>query len=334
MTDPTTTASEHEPDHPDLAHFSGEESPIPELLQQLHERFREEEAGVIADYIPELARAKREHFGLAITTVAGQTFTAGDAHAPFTMQSTMKPFLYGHVLETHGRGVLHERMGVEPSGDRFDSIIRLDQFGRPHNPMVNAGAILLASMVEGADASSRLRTVLEVLGRYAGSPRQVDASVFTSEKGTSHRNRALTHLMMHFKSITGGVDEHLELYFQLCSVVTTASDLSIMGATLANLGVNPVTEERAVPAEYLRDMLTVMFTCGLYDGAGAWAAEVGFPAKSGVAGGIVGVVPGVMGIGVYSPPLDHQGNALRGVLACKELARRLHLHVFDDRRFT
>jgi glutaminase len=181
--------------------------------------------------------------------------------------------------------------------------------------MVNAGAIATAGLIKGADPTARLNRMLAMFRRYAGRELLIDASVFTSERSTGHRNRAMAHLMHNFGMIGSNIEEILDLYFQQCSILVTGHDLAIMGATLANGGVNPITGDRAVDARYVRDILSVMLTCGMYDFSGEWAYEVGLPAKSGVGGGVVAVVPRQMGIGVFSPLLDTRGNSVRGVRA-------------------
>jgi glutaminase len=221
-------------------------------------------------------------------------------------------------------------VGVEPTGDAFNSLIRLDEKSkRPHNPMINAGAIATAGMIDGADSTARLKQLLEMFRRYIGHEVHVDVSVFVSEKTTGHRNRAIGHLMLNFGMIDANVDETLDLYFQQCSMLVNAGDLATIAATLANGGVNPVTGERAIEARYVRDVLSVMYTCGMYDYSGNWAYSVGLPAKSGVGGGIIAVVPGKLGIGIFSPPLDERGNSVRGIKVCQAMVEDLGLHVFE-----
>ena len=308
------------------------EDRIAAALPELYERYRGLGEGRVADYIPQLATADPDWFSICAATVGGEQFAVGDADARFTLQSISKPFVFGLALEDHGRDRISERVGVEPTGDAFNSIIRLDDRShRPHNPMVNAGAIAVTSSLEGGGPTERLNRMLAMFGRYLGHDVTVDMSVFMSERTTGHRNRAIAHLMVNFGMLDGSVDEALDLYFQQCSVTATCRDLALMAATLANAGVNPVTGERAVDTRYVRDLLSVMFTCGLYDYTGEWAYRVGLPAKSGVGGGILVVVPGVLGLGVFSPPLDTHGNSVRGVRVCADLSRELRLHVFDPR---
>lgn len=298
-------------------------------VEEVHARVLHTRDGVVASYIPELARADPAWFGLAVATVDGRVVTAGDAERPFTLQSCSKPFVYGLALEDHGREAVLARVGVEPAGEPFDSIIALDARRRPHNPMVNAGAIAVTGMLRGRDPAERLGRLLEGLARFSGREATVDAPTYLSERTTGHRNRAIAHLLLHVGLLAPPVEEPLDLYFQQCAARTTARDLAVMAATLAGGGVNPVTGARALAPAHVRDVLSVMLTCGLYDGAGAWVHEVGLPAKSGVGGGILAVAPGRLGIGVFSPPLDPRGNSVRGVAACRELSRRLALHLFD-----
>jgi len=298
-------------------------------LNELHRRYADQCDGRVADYIPELAKASPDLFGISLVTVDGERFEVGDYEAPFTIQSLSKPFVYGLALEDRGREAVLERVGVEPSGDTFNSIIKLDAANRPHNPMVNAGAIATTGLVSGRDQTDRLNRVLDMFGRHMGRRPGVDMSVYMSERTTGHRNRAMAYLMLNFGVLDGDVDHILDLYFQQCSVLVTARDLATMGATLANGGINPITGERALEKRYIRDLLTVMLTCGMYNYAGHWAYTVGLPAKSGVSGGVLVVVPGQFGICVYSPPIDERGNSVRGIRVLEDLSRNSGMHMFD-----
>ena len=307
-------------------------SPLQAYLQELHDRHRGTRDGQLADYIPELTKADPNWFGISVVTATGQVYEYGDSAQTFTIQSVSKPFVYGLALEDHGREATLARIGVEPTGDAFNSIIKVDERSkRPHNPMVNAGAIAAASLVKGAGPAERLNRVLDMLRRFVGHQVGIDMAVFTSERATGNRNRAIAYLMLNFGMIDDRIEENLDLYFKQCSVLVSCSDLAFMAATLANGGVHPVTGERALEAEYVRDVLSVMYTCGMYDFAGEWGYRVGLPAKSGVGGGIIAVVPGVAGIGVFSPLLDERGNSVRGIKVCEELSQRFGLHVFAGR---
>lgn len=305
-------------------------SPFRTYLQDLHAELAPIGDGALANYIPELTKADPNWFGVSIVTLSGGKYTAGDCRQRFTVQSVSKAFMYGLALEDHGREKTLTRVGVEPTGDPFNSIIKLDQdSNRPHNPMINAGAIATAGLINGADLPARVSRVLDMFERYTGRRLEIDVAVYNSEKSTGHRNRALAYLMRNFNMIDENIDEILDLYFQQCSLLVDANDLAMMGATLANGGVNPVTGVRALGAEYIKDILSVMYTCGMYDYAGQWAYDVGIPAKSGVGGGICAVVPGKMGIGIFSPLLDVKGNSVRGVKTCEKLSRDLGLHVLS-----
>ena len=306
-------------------------SPFRNTLRDLHAVHRTVDEGQVANYIPELATADPTWFGIAVAGARdGQLFEAGDSEREFTIQSISKPFVFGLALEDNGREAVSARVGVEPTGDAFNSIIKLDEGShRPHNPMVNAGAIATVALIKGNTPVERLNRLLDMFGRYIGRRPKVDVAVFASERQTGHRNRSIAHLLLNFGMLPANVEEVLDLYFQQCSILVTARDLAMMAATLANGGVNPTTGVRAIAAEYVQDILSVMYTCGMYDYAGQWAYEVGLPAKSGVSGGVITVVPGRMGIAVFSPLLDNHGNSVRGVAVSREMSRRFGLHSFS-----
>ncbi|MEI9514295.1 glutaminase A [Agromyces sp. CCNWLW213] len=288
--------------------------------------------GTVADYIPELAGADPDAFGVSIASVLGRVYGAGDAAAEFTIQSASKPFAYAFACDLVGSEAVHRRVGVEPSGEPFNAI-SLDALGRPENPFINAGAIVTTSLVPASDAGERFARIHDALSRFAGRELDLDEDVYRSEADTGHRNRALAGLALAAGSLaTADVDSATDPYFRQCSLVVTTEDLALMGATLANGGVHPLTRDRVVSERAARDTLSVMATCGMYDRSGAWAFRVGMPAKSGVGGGIVAVRPGEFGVGVYSPPLDEAGNSRRGVAMLEELSDRFGLHMFDHAR--
>ncbi len=307
-------------------------SPIQAYLERLHRRFAGDHSGSVATYIPELAKADAAAFGIAIATVDGQVYEVGDARALFTMQSVSKPLVYGMALEDSGADRVSRAIGVEPSGDAFNSISLEPGTGRPRNPMINAGAIATAGLVCGADIGARLKRVLDALSTYAGRPLDVDEAVFESERSTGHRNRAIGHMLRNYDILSEDPEAALALYFKQCSVRVDCRDLALMAATLANGGLHPASGQRAVRAEFVGPMLSVMTTCGMYDYSGSWAYRVGLPAKSGVGGGILAVLPGQLGIGVYSPALDERGNSVRGVQVCEALSRELGLHFLQPPR--
>jgi len=307
-------------------------SPILAYLQQLHARFRTLDLGEVATYIPELAKADPAWFGIAVATVDGQVYEVGTTRQPFTIQSISKPLVYGVALEDRGAELVHRTVGVEPSGEAFNAISLEPGTGRPMNPMINAGAIATASLVAGADPAARLARVLGAISAYAGRPLQIDDAVFESERQTGHRNRAIGHMLRNYGIIADDPEPALDLYFRQCSVLVDGRDLALMAATLANGGVNPVSGERAVASEHVGPILSVMTTCGVYDLTGEWVYSVGLPAKSGVGGGIIAVLPGQLGIGIFSPALDERGNSVRGVEVCKAMSRELGLHFLQPPR--
>lgn len=307
-------------------------SPILDRLQSLHDRHRDDRSGQVADYIPELARVDPDAFGIAVAVVDGQVYEVGDSRHEFTIQSVSKAFIFGLALQDHGREALLSRVGVEPTGDPFNSIV-LDEVGnRPPNPMVNAGAIAVTGLVRGTDAEERWERIVGNLSAFAGRRLDVDEAVARSESETGHRNRAIAYLMRGFDMIRPEVDEVLDLYFRQCAVKVNAVDLALMGATLAAGGRQPLTGQQVIGPDETGSVLSVMTSCGMYDSSGEWIYRVGLPAKSGVGGGIVAVLPGQAAIGVFSPRLDTKGNSVRGLRVCEELSRELGLHLFSGRR--
>jgi len=309
-------------------------SPIQAYLEQLHRRFAGLSGGQVATYIPALAKADPAAFGIVIATVDGQVYEVGDTRLRFSIQSVSKPLVFGVALEDAGRERVDQAIGVEPSGDAFNSISLEPHTGRPRNPMINAGAIATASLVAGATPAARLARVVDALSAYAGRPLDIDEAVFESERDTGHRNRAIGHMLRNYDIVKDDPEQALTLYFKQCSVLVDCRDLALMAATLANAGINPASGQRAVRADLIGEILSVMTTCGMYDFSGGWAYHVGLPAKSGVGGGIIAVLPGQLGIGVYSPALDERGNSLRGVKVCETVSSELGLHFLEPPRNT
>jgi glutaminase len=301
-------------------------SPVQGYLEQLHRRFAALTSGEVARYIPELANADPASFGIVVATVDGQVYEVGDTRLPFTIQSISKPLVFGVALEDCGPERVKQAIGVEPTGDAFNSISLEAGTGRPLNPMINAGAIATSALVAGASREARLARVVDAISAYAGRPLAIDEAVFESERSTGHRNRAIGHMLRNYDIVSDDPEQALELYFKQCSILVDCRDLALIAATLANGGVNPVSGQRAVAADCIGSILSVMTTCGMYDFAGEWVYRVGLPAKSGVGGGIIAVLPGQLGIGVFSPALDARGNSVRGVQACEALSRELGLH--------
>ena len=304
--------------------------PIGEALGRIRSEFLGDDRGAVADYIPQLGEADPSVFGLALVGTTGSVYRAGEADAPFTIQSISKPFVYALALTDVGRDEVLERVGVEPSGEAFNAISLEPGTGRPSNPMINAGAILTTSLVHGTGPAERFERIRDLLSRCAGRELGVDEAVFRSEHATGDRNRALAHLMRHAGSLTTEVEAAVDTYFRQCSVLVTAVDLATMAATLANGGVNPRTGDAVVGQAVAEQVLTVMATCGMYDFSGEWLFRVGLPAKSGVSGGIVAVSPSQFGIGLHSPRLDGRGNSVRGVAASEAISERFSLHLMHQ----
>jgi glutaminase len=309
-------------------------SPLQRYLEDLHRSLKDYREGEVASYIPELLRADPDWFGITIATVDGHVYQVGDTQQPFTIQSISKAFVYGLALEANGLDKMAARVDVEPSGEAFNSISLRPDTGRPLNPMINAGAIATAAMVDGDDCETKIERILECFARYTGHPLEIDEEVFQSEKETGHRNRAIAHLLRGFGILDDPPEGILDVYFQQCSINVTCRDLAVMGACLANNGVNPVTAVRTLKTEYVPKVLSVMGTCGMYDYSGNWVYTVGMPAKSGVGGGIVAVLPGQLGLAVFSPRLDERGNSARGIKVCEQISADFGLHLYHSVRAT
>ena len=305
------------------------QSPIQAYLENLHQRLAGLHGGRVASYIPELTKADPNWFGISLVTMGGAAYSVGEAQQPFTIQSISKPFVYATALADRGWESVAGKVGVEPSGDAFNSISLNPQTGAPLNPMINAGAIATTSLVAGATPEAQWQRITGSLAAFVGRDIGLDEPVYRSESETGFRNRAIAWMLKNFGIIDGEPMASLENYFRQCSVLVTCEDLAYMAATLANGGVHPRTGQRALAAEHVERVLSVMATCGMYDYAGSWMYEIGMPAKSGVGGGIIAVLPGRFGIGIFSPRLDEKGNSVRGIEVCKRLSQDFGLHVFS-----
>lgn len=302
---------------------------IARILPDIQARYFSLRDGTLPDYIPELARVEPDSFGIALATAAGHEYSLGDAEQPFTIQSISKALTFCLALELAGPTAVKARVGVEPSGDAFNAIEFDPVTRRPYNPMVNAGAIAISGLLYDVLGENAFELVLERFSAAAGRRLALDEAVYRSESETGHRNRAIGHLLLSAGALTAPVEAALDLYFRQCSILVTATDLARIGATLGNLGENPWSRRQVFEVNAVRDTLSVMFSCGVYDYSGNWAHDVGIPAKSGVGGGILGVVSRQLGLACFSPRLDAKGNSVRGVAVFKSLAAELGLHVFD-----
>jgi glutaminase len=302
--------------------------PLLRFLDHCHRQFSAENAGAVADYIPELSKADPNHFGISVATLDGHVYEVGDTRIPFTIQSISKAFVFALALDTLGAEQVESVIGVEPSGEPFNSI-RLNADNHPFNPMVNSGAIACSGLIHRAKGSDALECIRQALSRFAGRELVVDEAVFASESATGDRNRAIGYLLRNSAVIRDDVSAVLEVYFRQCSILVTARDCAIMAATLANRGLNPVTGEQVVSPYAITHTLSVMTSSGMYDFAGEWVYRVGMPAKSGVGGGILAALPAQLGLGSYAPRLDRHGNSVRGIKVCEALSAHFDLHMLN-----
>src|ERR1700675_4100630 len=314
--------------------WSSSRPPLLRFLNACHAEYAADTSGAVADYIPELGKANPAHFGISPATPDGHVYEVGDTNVPFTIQSMSKPFVFGLALDTLGAGRVESAIGVEPSGDPFNSI-RLNAENHPFNAMVNAGAIACSGLIHEAKGADAFECIRQALGRFAGRDLDVDEAVYASESATGDRNRAIGYLLRTNAVITDNVASVLDVYFRQCAILVTARDIAVMAATLANRGVNPVTGEQVMSAYAISRTLSVMTSSGMYDYAGEWIYRVGIPAKSGVGGGILAALPARLGLGSYSPRLDKHGNSVRGIKVCEALSSHYDLHMLnrsDDAR--
>ena len=319
---------------PLAAAWASSKPPLLRFLDRCHADFSTETGGDVARYIPELSKADPNHFGISLASLDGHVYEVGDTNVPFTIQSMSKPFVFALALDSLGASRVESVIGVEPSGDPFNSI-RLNAENHPFNPMVNAGAIACSGLIHEAKGAGAFEHIRSELSRFAGRELDVDEAVFASESATGDRNRAIGYLLRTNAVITDNVTAVLEVYFRQCAILVTARDIAVMAATLANRGINPVTGEQVTTPYAIARTLSVMTSSGMYDYAGEWIYRVGIPAKSGVGGGILASLPARLGLGSYSPRLDKHGNSVRGIKVCEAISAHYDLHMLnrsDDAR--
>lgn len=316
-----------------LFHFSIRrmKSPIPDYLHKVLNDARPIDTGAPAGYIDVLAKADTSRLAVALAMVDGQVYSAGDDHIEFSMQSISKSFVYALAIEDAGLEQVLTKIGVEPSGDAFNELSLEKGSHRPMNPMINAGAITAHSLVVGPNATAEQRTerILTVMSKLAGRQLHVDEAVYEAELKNANRNMGLGYMLKAAGIVQCDVQEVVKGYIRQCAINVNVRDLALMAATLSNAGYHPLSSEKIFPHESVRQVLSVMTTCGMYDAAGDWVSRVGIPAKSGVAGGIMGSLPGQIGIAAFSPNLDSRGNSVRGVTICEQLSKDLGLHMMD-----
>lgn len=303
------------------------EHPLSAYVRDLHSRFVRLNTGAVASYIPELAKANPNHFGIVLVATDGTVYSAGECAQEFTIQSISKAFVYATALQDRGRPEVLRKVLVEPSGEAFNSISLDPVSGAPLNPMINAGAIATTGLVGGGTPALQWQRIESSLSTFAGRSLTLDKKVYQSESHTGFRNRAIGWMLRNNNILDADPMPVVENYFRQCSLLVNCRDLGIMGATLANGGINPLTGNRAVDLEQVEATLSVMSTCGMYDFAGSWLYEVGLPAKSGVGGGILAILPGRFAVATFSPLLDAKGNSVRGIAICRQVSRDLGLHM-------
>ncbi|HBE92025.1 MAG TPA: glutaminase [Gammaproteobacteria bacterium] len=297
---------------------------IQAALQAAYDKYKGLEEGANADYIPVLAKVDPNIFGITLVTTDGKVFTVGDVKSEVSIQSISKVFTMARVIEESGADAISGNMGVDATGQVFNSIIAIEQYkGEQMNAMVNPGAITATSMIKGANGEAVWKTISDTYNDFAGRKLRVDEEVYKSEADTNQRNQALAMLMSAYGRIEGDAIEATDIYTRQCSVAVNSTDLANMAATLANGGTNPVTGKKVVSSENIDEILAVMATAGLYDDSGQWLYRTGLPAKSGVGGGILAVSPGKFGIAAISPPLDAAGNSVRAQKAITDISNAL-----------
>ncbi len=299
-----------------------------EIVTAAHRSYARVSDGVVADYIPALAQADPDLFGVAIAGVHGQVAGVGDSKHAFTIQSVAKPFLFALVCEALGHREVRHRLGVNATGLPFDSVMAVELANEGlTNPMVNSGAIATTSLAPGRTAELKWRFLREGMSKFAGHELELDEEVLESERATNKRNEAMARLLVGHGRIYFDPDDSTDVYTRLGCLLVTTEDLALMGATLADGGVNPVTHRRVVSEDTCRRTLALMLTAGMYERSGEWLYEIGLPGKSGVSGGIVTIAPGKGGLATFSPPLDPAGNSVRGQLVTKLLSEALGLDI-------
>ena len=302
------------------------------VLDQIVQDCREYTAiGHVATYIPQLAVADPEKIGICVASHTGESCCAGDWQDPFTMQSIVKPLILLLALMDSGEEKVRDLVGVEATGKPFDAFNYSDQAltGAHINPMINTGAIALCTLIHGATYEERFERLLDLARTLAGNQGlDVDRAVYLSEKETGSKNRALVYMLKAYGMIDDPAEELLDLYFKACSVLVNCRDLARIANVFAHHGLDPLTGDRLFPKEFARYVNATLATCGMYDGSGEFALNVGFPAKSGVGGGIMGVIPNRMGVAVFSPALDKRGNSVAGIQMLTKLSQIMELSIY------
>ena len=305
-------------------------SPVPDYLKEILDACGDD-AGALAGYIPELASADPDRLGVCLSTIDGTLYRAGDSGTEFSIQSISKPFVYALALAERGLDDVLGSIGVEPSGEAFNELSLEQESRRPRNPMINAGALTAHALVGDPrdDVDTRVERVRRLMSDFAGRELHVDRTIYESEMSQAYRNVAIANMLRSYGVISQDPLDVVSGYTQQCAISVTTADLATMAATLAAGGVHPTTGKQVVRGEVARQVLSVMMSCGMYDAAGDWMTTVGIPAKSGVSGGILGAMPGQVGLATFSPRLDSHGNSTRGVRICTRLSADMGLHIMQ-----
>lgn len=300
-------------------------------LESVYEKYKPLKKGHVASYIPELAKVNPDYFAISIVTADGQTLSIGDADILFSLQSISKVFSYALALKDNGEKIVFEQVGLDATGEQFNSIKSIEN-DQPHNPFVNAGAIQTASLIKSLHGETPWKRFLQFIGEFANQPLKLNQDIYRSESESNLRNQAISQLLKSKGMLKSDPNKVLDLYTKNCSVMVNTKILALMGATLANGGVNPISKQTVLTKDHVKDVLSQMIINGIYERSGTWLVTIGIPAKSGVSGAILAIVPNKMAIAVFSPPLDKAGTSVRGQAVLKELSRRWDLHLFSDKK--
>ena len=299
-------------------------------LAQVYNRYKNLDEGKNADYIPELAKVNPKLFGIVVVTTDGKVYEVGDTGVPFAIESVSKPFVYALALHDNGEASVTQKVGLNQTGKAFNSVLALEEAPQHlGNPLINAGAIQISSLIKGKNEEEKWDRVLNLFRDLSEGQPYLGQAVYHSEAATNQHNRAIAELLVSYNMLYADPVKTVDLYTKDCSIMVTARQLGIMGASLANGGRNPLTQQQVLQPQYVQDALSEMVVTGLYETSGAWWWQVGLPAKSGVGGGLVAVVPNKMAIAVFSPPLDSAGNSVRAQKVIADLSKKWNLHLLN-----
>lgn len=301
-----------------------------QTLEQVYKQFKSLKTGKNADYIPELAKVNPNYFAIAIATTDGKVISIGDADVPFAIESISKPFVYALALQDNGNELLMKNINLNATGHSFNSVMAIEEpANHLQNPLVNAGAIQMTNYIKGSSSGDKWQRTLNYFQNLSDGKPYLGEAVYNSEMATNEHNQGIAYLLKSYNTLPGNPQDAVDRYTKACSIMITAKQLALMGATFANGGVNPLSHKAIISPNFVRDALSEMVVNGLYENSGTWWSQVGIPAKSGVGGGIIAIIPHKMAIVVFSPPLDSAGNSVRGQAVIQELSRMWKLHLLN-----